>query len=366
MFIPIVPSIGRTAVINKTIVYSDTVLKLDDLGQNIKLTSISNVTESEFEKCIKCILSSNEDVLFNTIQYSKKDKKVYFYTNKKLNISKWINRNEKKYDRVENKNSLLEELNFLYDSSNRPKDEDVIDLYSVYTLFKSSKKAQSKIEGIFDSRIENAMKNAINEQIYIYGITFDKDKNEIELRYNSAYTDQTKKIIFSKKDEEVYIVKSNTTDANEIFNEISHIISQAFDELKAFEEKHDFFDSNYCIDVVNSSLKASINTFDISLYRNSGLIKKDFELSFSNTFDSKDINCNSSLIINIVKNNEIKLFKNTFVKIEDCPKWMREILYQTRKQNLQEEEKLEEEKRKEQLKREKIAKIKKFFFPYIK
>ena len=86
MYIPIVPSRGKTTVINKTIVYSDTVLKLDDLGQNIKLTSISNITESDFENCIKCILSNNENVVFNTIQYSKKEKKIYFYTDKKIDV----------------------------------------------------------------------------------------------------------------------------------------------------------------------------------------------------------------------------------------------------------------------------------------
>ena len=108
MFIPVVPSSGRTTVINKTIVYSDTVLKLDNLGQNISLTSISNITESDFEKCIKCILSSNEDVIFNTIQYSKKEKKIYFYTNKKINISKWTNRDIKKYNRVENRRAICQ------------------------------------------------------------------------------------------------------------------------------------------------------------------------------------------------------------------------------------------------------------------
>ena len=41
---------------------------------------------------------------------------------------------------------------------------------------------------------------------------------------------------------------------------------------------------------------------------------------------------------------------------------MRDILYETRKQNLIEEKKLEEEKIKKQLKREKLNKIKKFFF----
>lgn len=78
MFIPIVPFVPHTTVINKTIVYSDTVLSVNDSGNNLKVTSISNVNESSLEKCLKTIFESNPNVIFNTIQYSKNDKKVRF------------------------------------------------------------------------------------------------------------------------------------------------------------------------------------------------------------------------------------------------------------------------------------------------
>ena len=40
-----VPSVPRVKVINKTVVYSDTVIKLDSLGKIIKVTSVKNVNE---------------------------------------------------------------------------------------------------------------------------------------------------------------------------------------------------------------------------------------------------------------------------------------------------------------------------------
>ena len=86
MFIPIVP---HTKVTNKTIVYSDTVLNLKDLGDNIKVTSISNVDEFSFENCLKKVLESNPEVTFNTIQYSKENKKIYFYTNNNISTKEW-------------------------------------------------------------------------------------------------------------------------------------------------------------------------------------------------------------------------------------------------------------------------------------
>lgn len=71
----------NATVVNKTIVYSDTVLPLKDLGSNLKVSTISDVGEYSLERCLKIIFESNPNVVFNTIQYSKNDNKVYFYTN---------------------------------------------------------------------------------------------------------------------------------------------------------------------------------------------------------------------------------------------------------------------------------------------
>ena len=78
MLIPIVPVVPHTTVINKTIEYSDTVLPLNDSGKDLQVNSISNVSEYSLEECLKKIFESNPDIIFNTIQYSRKDNKVYF------------------------------------------------------------------------------------------------------------------------------------------------------------------------------------------------------------------------------------------------------------------------------------------------
>ena len=53
MFIPIVPFVPNTTVVNKNIIYSDTVLPLKNVGSNIKVTSISDVDELSLERCLK-------------------------------------------------------------------------------------------------------------------------------------------------------------------------------------------------------------------------------------------------------------------------------------------------------------------------
>ena len=89
MFVPIVPFVPHTTVINKTIVYSDTVLPLKDTGNNLKVTSISDVGEFSLESCLKTIFESNPNVIFNTIQYSKNDQQVYFYTNQEISTKEY-------------------------------------------------------------------------------------------------------------------------------------------------------------------------------------------------------------------------------------------------------------------------------------
>lgn len=360
MFIPIVPSVPRVKVINKTVVYSDTVIKLDSLGKDIKVTSIDNVTESDLEKCIKYIFESNEDVLFNTVQYSRKDKKVYFYTNRTLDLSKWENRNVKEYERITNKDILLEELSYLFDSSNRPKDENIISLYDIFMFFRKTYGSENRIKGIFSNRIENVLKNKMSNSIWLYGLNLDYSSKELTLRY--SYLKEEKKIVFSKNGDDVYIVKSDAPRANEVFSYITSIISEAYDELLNFEVFNTFKDANSHIDVVNSNLKASIGHSYIDLYNTKPhSYSRDFDISFGIIFDSRHVDCNSSIVLDLVTNNEEKLFKNAFVKIEDCPSWTRDILYQTRKENLEKERIEEEERMNAEIKAEKIRRIKSFF-----
>lgn len=115
MFVP------HRTVINKTIVYSDTVLPLKDKSNNLKVTTISNVEEYSLESCLKTIFESNPNVVFNTIQYSKKDKTVYFYTNQDVTTktyeeSKLSNIEYKQFPIIKfNNNDMIVEV--LYDIS---------------------------------------------------------------------------------------------------------------------------------------------------------------------------------------------------------------------------------------------------------
>ncbi len=101
----------NTTVENKNIIYSDTILPLKNVGSNLKVTSISNVEEFSLENCLKKIFEANPNVVFNTIQYSKSDKKVYFYTNKEISKKAWEDSKVNTYKPLTSKSEILEEIN---------------------------------------------------------------------------------------------------------------------------------------------------------------------------------------------------------------------------------------------------------------
>lgn len=360
MFVPCIPIVR---VVNKNIVYCDTVIKLDSLGKDVKVTSVDNINEHDLERCIKCIFENNEDVLFNTVQYSRKDKKIYFYTDKVLDLTKWNNRNIKEYTKINNTDTLLSELNYLFDSSNRPREEDIISLLDVFNLFLKTKESIDKIEGIFEDRICNILKDKHNKDIYSCSLLFDYVSNELTLKY--SLKGETKKIVFSKSNNDVFIVRSDDSSANKIFSQISSIICETYDELINFKYFDDSF-SNYSIDVINSNLKASITNSYIGVYRRPRgyFVNKDFEISLGVLINSCHVDCNSSLVLDLITNNEKNLLNNVFIKIEECPKWTRDILYETRRKNLEEEKKSEEIRKQEELKLQRRKKILNFLNPF--
>lgn len=94
MFVPVVPHTTHTTAINKTIVYSNTILPVKNLGNNLK---VSNASECSIEKYLKTIFESNPNVIFNTIQYSKNDKIIFAKSNEDLYIKKVDSYREKDF-----------------------------------------------------------------------------------------------------------------------------------------------------------------------------------------------------------------------------------------------------------------------------
>lgn len=370
--------------VNKTIVYSDTVLPIKDLGKNIIVTTLENIDESSFESCLSTIFESNANTIFNTIQYSKSEKKIYFYTDQKISTKKWEDRNVVNYKPITRKTGILEGINKIL-SSKPNENSDCISLYDISKLIE--RKYQNFAE--YKKQIENQIKNIMKKKypeciIFISGISgLNYEKNELEICFSKKCfrLDDYEDIIFSKKDDDLYLKRSESNIGKEILYEAGNILSELYDELLKYK---DFFtEREYGIIVQNS-----IFSVDISGNQVRFLVENlEFELSYGNgLYDYKYYHyCNSNTIINAIKGNEDKIFKKVFVKINDCPKWIQSDLYKIKQKQFEEEQqrikKLEELEKQKQLeeqqkaeeerkiaeeKNQKRLTLKRRFFPFSK
>ena len=138
---------GHTTVINKTIVYSDTVLNLKEKDKDFKVTSVS-VRKLDFKECLETILEENPEVVFNTIQYSYQQEKAIFYTDKPISTEKWEKRNEEKKEYLADNFSIEMHIKDLL-SRGRVLSPDCIAIYDVLCLSKKIKHAEDEVQDTY-------------------------------------------------------------------------------------------------------------------------------------------------------------------------------------------------------------------------
>ena len=337
MFVPIIPVLPNTNIVNRNIVYNDTVLSIKELGENIKVSTISDVSEFSLEKCLKIIFESNPDVVFNTIQYSRKNKKVYFYTNKDISINKWLENNTIIYKPVANSSEILEEIKNIL-SLPLNSDSDCISLYDIAQLTKLLNSKYEAIKTDFYNRIETIIQDnfGISSNLVIYDFNYEQKELHLGFKYWQDYNN----IIFAKQNNDLYIKNSESYIANEILNIIGNYLSDLYDEFIKYEEFKT--QSKLGLHSINSNFLIDISSYgvDIFIRNNKSHYKKEFELSLYSYTEKPSCNCNSNTIINTIKGNEELIFSKIFIKLEDCPKWSQQILYELRQAELYKEEKV--------------------------
>ena len=212
--------------------------------------------------------------------------------------------------------------------------------------------------------IEDVIKDSVEKHFgedarcVFYGLNFSYNEISIGFRRYSSDWDY-EKIVFAIYNDDLYLKSAETSYGKEIFQILSEIIFNAYNELityKSFKDK-----SVYSIKTMNSNFFANIYNSGVDLC-DSKEFNPNFELTKKSYEDDYTSNCNSRIILNTIKGQEDEIFKCTFVKIEDCPNWMQESLYQIRKEQIKntkkkrqlEIQKQENEKKKKQLLEEKV------------
>lgn len=356
MFVPIVP---KTTIINKTIVYSDTVLSLKDNGNNLIVTSINDVSDDSLEKCLKIIFESNPNVVFNTIQYSKQNKKVYFYTNEKITTKNYEESKFIEYKPITSKTLILEEVKNIL-SSPKNKNSDCISLYDVSKFLKTFHYEYDNIKEQYNNKLDNIAKNKFNKDSSVVVHDFDYKNKILHISFKKYYSGDYIDIYFSKQNGDLYISKAESYYASEFFNLLSSILSNLYDELLKYNDYKDFSKSKYATKTVNSNFLVNISNYGVEIFiKNYETEFKLFAPSYTNNYSFE---CNSNIVNEAFKGKEDEIFKRIFVKINDCPKWSQALLYEIRQNQLAEEEKIEDREMKKQKRLEFTRKI----FPFLK
>ncbi len=349
MFVPCVP---HTTVVNKTIVYSDGILPLKNVDKNLKITCISNVNEFSLINCIEKIFESNPDVVFNTIQYSKSDKKVYFYTNIEISKKAWEDSKVSIYKPLTSKSEILEEIEKIL-LTEKNKDENCISLYDISNLIKNTACNYDKIIDRYEKRCEFMLKSKISGLAMLKIDYFNYHKKELRIRVN--FSDDYDKITFCKSNGDLYISKSESHFDKAVFAVLSAELSKLFDELMSFSSYNE--ETKYGLKAVNSNFLVNIYFFGVDIFVKSptNSFMMDFMLSSYKYSNNYRYDCNSSIVISAIKGKENEIFKRIFVKISDCPKWSQPSLYEIRQSQLIEEQK-----------KQKKLKLKRKLFPFLK
>ena len=355
----------------KNVVYCDDLIK----------TSISGIKEENIDECIEKILNSNAGVKFNLIQYSKRDRRIYFYTDGIINTKAWEPPKTNPTRIIMSKIDVLEEMKRVLLSSQQEEKncisiydrDDVISLDKVIKLVREKKKEYERVKEAHKNQMQLLYSSKEGSSARIYIEDFDFDTNELKISFTPYSFGDYTYVQFKKTPDGDMNGKreSGYGSIDEIMVLCGEEISKTYDELYKFRDFKK--QRNRELRPVNSRFIVDVDNYGVELKSCSDVFKLIFR-SYSN---EDKYECNSQDIINFVKGNEIELTKKIIVRIEDCPEWMHGTLYSIREEELgkikQEREKIakakekeEEKTRKQQENKEKVKEIKRKIFPFFK
>ena len=327
MFVPVVP---HTTVVNKTIVYSDTVLSLNDKGSNLKITTISNVEEFMLDDCLRIIFESNPSVIFNTIQYSKNDKKVYFYTDKEIDISKYKKISTIEYRPIKNKQDILEEIKRII-SVPKVNRYDCVSLNTAYEFILKKRNELKNKEKYYKRILDNMIKEKYGRDSGLVVHGFDYETDELSIAFNhfgSKYYNIDLKI----KDEDLYVSSSETYESDDVFRLLYKQLTLLYNEYEKYREFYE--QKTYHERPVNSNFFIDIDFYGVRIY-NKEFFNKDFEIRYPSYSKEYEIECNSAKLMSVIEETQRDILNNIYIEIEKCPKCSRKELYDIRKKQLE-------------------------------
>ena len=315
------------------IVYADTVLPLNNKGGNIHVASLSDIHQSDLESCIGAITKANPDVTFNTIQYSENKKKIYFYTDKPILVGAWKAYNTRTYDPVSSVDKLMESIKNIIESEGNL-NTGYISAYDLAGIVTRLNSANHDIEYGYKSKLDSEVDYNLGDDASIVVYNFDYDTNQLKVGFKRYRTSKWQDITFSKAHGDLRIVEAESIYAKEVLAACHQTLSDYYDYCMSKRE----YNKEYEHDVrsLDGTMRVSIGHTGVSI-RDNVFLRSQFEIDSLSYSSKYNVQCNSSKVLAAIDGNKNKIFKNVYIKIEDCPSWCKEQALDFRIEQVKEE-----------------------------
>lgn len=338
-------------IINKTIIYQDTVLNLTDKGENLSVTKLK-VDLEDFEMCMNIIFEENLDIVFNTVQYSHQNKEAIFYTNKKISTERWEKRNELILKYVPKAPNIVEAIERVF-ASEDTLNPDYISTFSVWLFYKGIETNLKNRRDKIENRIEERIK-AIRSSYYVCLHEFNFENNEIHLCIHDGDWND---FYFRKNQGDLYLYKKDgyVLGMDNILSLVGTLLDEYYDVCYSVRNEAQEYIHN--IKSVNSVFYCDFSKAGVSIDDSSECFCEEFEVgTFSHSKKFK-CECNSNSVHELISGRENEFASKIMVAISDCPECIQERLYEWRQKQIdairqRQFEKLEQERRlKEEMER---------------
>ena len=359
-----VPEHLNDRVINKEIVYSDYPMSIEEKGKYLKPTTLLYVDKYSIEDAIRIVLANNPKIIIHTIQYSESTKRLFLFATKELDVSSWYDNLKLRIESHMDNPELLQNIKDVL-ITDKPFKKGVSSLYDVSKIILKETQVYNGIHSLYESKIIGALKKGFPRCI-ISIHNFNKETKELSISFNVNESDKFFEMSFrKKKNGDLYISRYTPSYyKDQIFYLTADILSELYDSLLAYNHFLEQF--SYNINSSNSNFKTNIGYYGVTVYCHdkSFRTKKLFSLDYTSIDNRYNCYCNSSNIISLIKGNEEELLKRIYVRIIDCPEWMRDKLYEIREQQAENEMKKYEKSL--EVEESKTLQLIKKVFPFIK
>ena len=227
------------------------------------------------------------------------------------------------------------------------KNSELVILKELKNVLEQEKSSDDSIITLKDlSKLMNSKHLEYNNLVQEYNKYFkEKIGSDLDIKCNFNYTKEAlilkiksktdkyyKTLIFTIENNNIVLQSKNSEFDNKLLV-LKNNILKIYNEFMKF---YDFMtDEVYFKNTINSKFEFTVYNSCIFInYRNDiGLLDK-FDITYYSNNNIYEYDSGSEDITNLITNNEDKIFNNIYIDIKDCPKWSRDVLYKTRKEQL--------------------------------